>query len=188
MDFAVLAIATVLTGSVILVELAFQFCGARSVDGEPDRPEQRRMHNSITKTKKVPRERNPSLLTGWRKAKPKSVQHYAKAESVDLRMIDLNLFRVFDAMILHRSVCKASRMLSVTPSAVSHALSRLRQSIVDEPFIPTESGMQPTRRALELAPAVREGLGKLELALTGKESAPTKILQTFRIGAGERTG
>jgi Transcriptional regulator len=115
-------------------------------------------------------------------------QHYAKAETVDFRMIDLNLFRVFDAMMLHRSVRKASQMLSVTPSAVSHALSRLRQSIGDELFIPTESGMQPTRRALELAPAVREGLGKLELALTGKESAPTKILQTFRIGAGERTG
>jgi DNA-binding transcriptional LysR family regulator len=67
--------------------------------------------------------------------------------------------------MLHRSVRKASQMLSVTPSAVSHALRRLRQSIGDELFISTESGMQPTRRALELASAVREGLEKLELAL-----------------------
>jgi Bacterial regulatory helix-turn-helix protein, lysR family len=52
-----------------------------------------------------------------------------KAECARLRMIDLNLFRVFDAMMLHRSVRKASQILSVTPSAVSHALSRLRQSI-----------------------------------------------------------
>ena len=36
-------------------------------------------------------------------------------------------------------------MLSVTPSAVSHALSRLRYSIGDELFIPSQSGMQPTR-------------------------------------------
>jgi DNA-binding transcriptional LysR family regulator len=98
-------------------------------------------------------------------------------------MIDLNLFRAFDAMMLHRSVRKASQILSVTPSAVSHALSRLRQSIGDELFIPTESGMQPTQRALELASAVREGLEKLELALTRKDSVPAEVPRTFRIGA-----
>jgi DNA-binding transcriptional LysR family regulator len=97
--------------------------------------------------------------------------------------MDLNLFRVFDAMMLHRSVRKASQTLSVTPSAVSHALGRLRQSIGDELFIPSESGMQPTRRALELASAVREGLEKLESALTGKESVPAEASRTFRIGA-----
>ena len=128
-----------------------------------------------------------SPAQGHLKALPKSefkkCQNYLKAETVHLRMIDLNLFRVFDAMMLHRSVRKASQILSVTPSAVSHALSRLRQSIGDELFIPGESGMQPTRRALELASAVREGLEKLELALTGKESVPAEALRTFRIGA-----
>jgi DNA-binding transcriptional LysR family regulator len=97
-------------------------------------------------------------------------------------MIDLNLFRVFDALMLHRSVRKASQILSVTPSAVSHALNRLRQSIGDELFVPSESGMQPTPRALELASAVREGMEKLELVLNGKESAAPKALRTFRIG------
>jgi Bacterial regulatory helix-turn-helix protein, lysR family len=56
-----------------------------------------------------------------------------------LRMIDLNLFRVFNAMIELRSVVKASQALSITPSAVSHALNRLRQSIGDELFIYSES-------------------------------------------------
>jgi DNA-binding transcriptional LysR family regulator len=74
-------------------------------------------------------------------------------------------------------------MLSVTPSAVSHALSRLRQSIGDELFIANESGMQPTRRAHELASAVREALEKLELALIRKDSGPAEIRRTFRIGA-----
>ena len=128
-----------------------------------------------------------SAVQGHLKALPKSefkrCQNYVKAETVHLRMIDLNLFRVFDAMMRHRSVRKASQILSVTPSAVSHALSRLRQSIGDELFIPSESGMQPTRRALELASAVREGLEKLELALTRKESVPAEALRTFRIGA-----
>jgi DNA-binding transcriptional LysR family regulator len=117
------------------------------------------------------------------KDEAKKYQNYIKAESAQLRMIDLNLFRVFDAMMLHRSVRKASQILSVTPSAVSHALSRLRQSIGDELFIPTESGMQPTQRALQLASGVREGLEKLERALTRKDAVPAEALRTFRIGA-----
>jgi len=115
------------------------------------------------------------------KSETQKCQNYARAASVHLRMIDLNLFRVFDAMMLHRSVRKASQILSVTPSAVSHALSRLRQTIGDELFTLSESGMQPTRRALELAPGVREGLEKFQLALTGKEPTRTETLRTFRI-------
>jgi DNA-binding transcriptional LysR family regulator len=122
-------------------------------------------------------------LRALEKSETEKCRDYVRADSVQLRMIDLNLFRVFDAMMLHRSVRKASQILSVTPSAVSHALNRLRQSIGDELFIPTESGMQPTQRALELASAVREGLEKLELALTGKESVPPEALRTFRVWA-----
>src|SRR5260221_14600974 len=111
----------------------------------------------------------------------KKYQNCIKEECAQLRMIDLNLFRVFEAMMLHRSVRKASQILSVTPSAVSHALSRLRQSIGDELFIPTEAGMQPTQRALQLASGVREGLEKLELALIRKDSVPAEVPRTFRI-------
>ena len=46
-----------------------------------------------------------------------------KPHASAIHMVDLNLFRVFDAMMQHRSVRKASEMLSVTPSAVSHALT-----------------------------------------------------------------
>src|SRR5271166_1675180 len=122
-------------------------------------------------------------LRSLEKDEAKKYQDYIKAESAHLRMIDLNLFRVFDAMMLHRSVRKASQILSVTPSAVSHALSRLRQSIGDELFIPTESGMQPTQRALQLASGVREGLEKLERALTRNDAVPAEALRTFRVGA-----
>ena len=117
------------------------------------------------------------------KGEAKNCQNYIKAESVHLRMMDLNLFRVFDAMMLHRSVRKASQILSVTPSAVSHALSRLRQSIGDELFIPTEVGMQPTQRALQLASGVREGLEKLAWALTRKSPVLAEAPRTFCIGA-----
>jgi DNA-binding transcriptional LysR family regulator len=121
-------------------------------------------------------------LRALEKGDAKKFENGSKVACGHLGMIDLNLFRVFDAMMLHRSVRKASQILSVTPSALSHALNRLRQSIGDDLFVPSESGMQPTQRALELASAVREGLEKLELVLNGKESAPPKALRSFRIG------
>jgi DNA-binding transcriptional LysR family regulator len=71
--------------------------------------------------------------------------------------VDLNLFRVFEAVMLHRSVSGAARELGVTPSAVSHALARLRMALGNELFVPGDGGMEPTARALELAPAVRGG-------------------------------
>jgi hypothetical protein len=81
----------------------------------------------------------PGHLRSLAKGEAGNCQNYTRAECAQLRTIDLNLFRVFDAIMLHRSVRKASQMLSVTPSAVSHALSRLRQSIGDELFVSTES-------------------------------------------------
>jgi DNA-binding transcriptional LysR family regulator len=104
-----------------------------------------------------------------------------------IRMVDLNLFRVFDALMLHRSVRKASEVLSVTPSAVSHALNRLRQTIDDELFISGERGMEPTRRALELAAAVREGLETFAGALNTKPFVPMEAVRTFRIAASDNT-
>jgi DNA-binding transcriptional LysR family regulator len=122
-------------------------------------------------------------MKALRKSEIENCQDNLRREFVQVRMIDLNLFRVFDAMMQHRNVRVASQILSVTPSAVSHALRRLRQSLRDELFVSTESSMQPTRRALEIAPAIREGLEKLELALAGKEPKRAEALRTFRIVA-----
>ena len=70
---------------------------------------------------------------------------------MSLRRIDLNLFRVFEAVMEHRTIAGAGRELNVTASAVSHALSRLRQALSDDLFVPGKDGMEPTQRALELA-------------------------------------
>ena len=102
-----------------------------------------------------------------------------------IRRVDLNLFRVFDAVMLHGSVRAASQVLSVTPSAVSHALHRLRQTLDDELFVPGESGMQPTQRALELAATIRGGLEKFELALKARPFVPAQAVRTFRIAASD---
>ncbi|OXH87618.1 hypothetical protein CA830_22580, partial [Burkholderia multivorans] len=44
----------------------------------------------------------------------------------DLRRLDLNLLLVFDALYRHRSVAAAAHELAMSPSALSHALARLR--------------------------------------------------------------
>jgi hypothetical protein len=43
--------------------------------------------------------------------------------------MDLNLLRVFEAVFRERNLTRAARALSVTPSAVSHALSTAACSV-----------------------------------------------------------
>lgn len=100
-----------------------------------------------------------------------------------IRRLDLNLLRVFEAVMQHRSVTGASRELRITPSAVSHALARLRQSLNEELFIPGASGMEPTARALQLSSGIAEGLGRIADAMSTKAFVPSEAVRTFRIAA-----
>lgn len=55
--------------------------------------------------------------------------------------LNLNLLLVFEALYDLRSATKAARRLSVTQSAVSHALRRLRAASGD-PLLVTSSGQR----------------------------------------------
>jgi DNA-binding transcriptional LysR family regulator len=85
--------------------------------------------------------------------------------SMHLTNLDLNLLRVFDVLLEERSVTRAGARLGLTPSAVSHALSRLRYHLGDELFRRDAQGMKPTRRALEIGPSLHAALGQLQSAL-----------------------
>lgn len=104
---------------------------------------------------------------------------------MSLKRVDLNLFRVFDVIMHTGSVSAASKELGVTASAVSHALARLRLAVSDELFIYGDDGMVPTARARELAPAIRDGLGRIEDAISAKPFSPDDAVRTFRIAASE---
>jgi len=104
------------------------------------------------------------------------------------RKVDLNLFRVFEAVMKHRSIIGASQELGITASAVSHALARLRQAIGDELFIPGSDGMAPTARALELAPNIIAGLARISSAIEASAFSPLNSLRTFRIAASDNVG
>lgn len=81
---------------------------------------------------------------------------------MNLRSIDLNLLVIFDALMAEKGITRAAKAIGMTPSAVSHALNRLRQTFGDPLFDRTPTGMEPTRRARELIPFVRAALHSLQ--------------------------
>jgi DNA-binding transcriptional LysR family regulator len=98
--------------------------------------------------------------------------------------LDLNLLRVFDAMAEEANVTRAGARLGLTQSAVSHALGRLRHLLQDELFVRGPDGMQPTARAQEIAPRLRQGLHQLQVALTPAAFVPAETRRRFTIAAG----
>ena len=60
---------------------------------------------------------------------------------VNVADIDLNLLRVFDAVLREGGVTAAAARLGLTQPAVSNALARLRAVFDDALFVRTPSGM-----------------------------------------------
>jgi DNA-binding transcriptional LysR family regulator len=93
---------------------------------------------------------------------------------------DLNLLRVFDALMRERSVTRAGDQIGLSQPAVSAALKRLREILDDQLFIRRGNDMIPTPRALELGSSTREALGKIEFALGNrKQFDPATIQRRF---------
>ncbi|WP_152579619.1 LysR family transcriptional regulator [Bosea sp. LC85] len=78
---------------------------------------------------------------------------------------DLNLVRIFEAMMSHRSVSGAAVALHLTQPAVSNALKRLRALTGDPLFVRTRYGMEPTQFALSASESLVEGLRLIRLGL-----------------------
>jgi DNA-binding transcriptional LysR family regulator len=95
--------------------------------------------------------------------------------------VDLNLLRILDVVLEERSVTRASARLDLTQSAVSHALSRLRRALGDELFRRSAKGMQPTPRALEIAPALHAALSQMRRALSPVDFDPATSHQIFNL-------
>lgn len=95
---------------------------------------------------------------------------------------DLNLLRVFDALIQERSATKAGDRVGLSQPAVSAALGRLRHALGDELFIRQGHEMVATPRALALAEPLHAALVSLEQALYGSERfEPAKAERDFRL-------
>jgi len=101
---------------------------------------------------------------------------------MNVRDVDLNLLRVFDAVLREAGVTPAAATLGLTQPAVSNALARLRKLFGDALFVRTPSGMEATPFARELAEPVRQALALLESALAhGPGFDPASATRAFRL-------
>ena len=103
----------------------------------------------------------------------------------NLRTIDLNLLKVFDALIDEGSVTRAAARLSLTQPAVSGSLTRLREGFNDPLFVRTRRGIVPTTHALALAAQVKRVLSDVECMLQPASFDPKLATLTITIAASD---
>ncbi|WP_293662219.1 LysR family transcriptional regulator [Rhodoferax sp. OV413] len=109
------------------------------------------------------------------------------APRVQLRTFDLNLLKVFDAVMAERSLTRAAAELRLTQPAVSNALRRLRETLGDELLVRRGRTLEPTARGQELWPAVREALQTLQGSLLPTVFEPAQARDTFVLTLADAT-
>jgi DNA-binding transcriptional LysR family regulator len=72
----------------------------------------------------------------------------------NIRRMDGSLLLVFHELLREKRATTVARRLGLSQSAISHALTRLRDIFGDPLFMRKPHGLEPTRRALELGPRV----------------------------------
>jgi DNA-binding transcriptional LysR family regulator len=105
---------------------------------------------------------------------------------MDIRAVDLNLLKAFDALMTERAVTRAASRIGLSQPAMSHALSRLRGLFADDLFVRTVAGMEPTARAREIASLVTAAIEHIAAALNlGAEFDPAASAAVFTAGMAE---
>jgi DNA-binding transcriptional LysR family regulator len=103
-----------------------------------------------------------------------------------IRRLDGGLLLVFHELLRTRRASTVAERLGLSPSAISHALSRLRDVFGDPLFVRRPHGFEPTRRAIELGPKV-EALIDLAAETLGRPQGfdPATSRRAFNLGAPE---
>lgn len=105
---------------------------------------------------------------------------------MDVFEIDLNLLRVFHAIVEEGSLTLAGNRLGLSQPAVSYALGRLRTMYNDPLFVRSGNTMQPTSTALELLDPVRRLMSSAQEALRHAERfIPAQSTRTFHIAMSD---
>jgi DNA-binding transcriptional LysR family regulator len=75
-------------------------------------------------------------------------------DTAKIRRLDGGLLLIFRELLRRRRASEVAEALGLSQSAVSHALGRLRDLFGDPLFVRRPHGLEPTRRALALAPEI----------------------------------
>src|ERR1700737_3667471 len=115
-----------------------------------------------------------------------SIDHMISIRSMDIRAVDLNLLKAFDALMTERAVTRAAARIGLSKPAMRHALSPPRGLFPDEPFGRGATGMEPAARAREIAQLVTAAIEHIEVALRlGAGFDPATSAAIFTAGMAE---
>lgn len=99
---------------------------------------------------------------------------------------DLNLLITLDVLLTEGSVARAARRLRLSPSAMSRALARLRETMGDPLLVRAGRGLVPTPRALEIRERVGQLVQEVEAVLRPVETLDlTQLARTFSVRTSE---
>jgi DNA-binding transcriptional LysR family regulator len=107
-------------------------------------------------------------------------------DSVQIRKLDGGLLLIFRELMARRRATEVAQHLGLSPSAISHALTRLRDLFGEPLFIRRSHGLEPTQRAVELAPRIERLLGLIDEMVSPDSSFdPARSQRRFRIACPE---
>src|SRR5262245_51317346 len=106
--------------------------------------------------------------------------------TIDIRKLDLTLLLVFQEVMRHRKLTVVAERLGLTQSSISHSLRRLRDVFGDELFLRRHNGVEPTSRARELEPVMRQVIEALRGAIkVDQPFAPENVRGVVRISMAD---
>jgi DNA-binding transcriptional LysR family regulator len=99
---------------------------------------------------------------------------------------DLNLLVTLDVLLAEGSVARAAQRMRLSPSAMSRALARLRETTGDPLLVRAGRGLVPTPRALELRERVGQLVEDAEAVLRPARKLRLKqLVRTFTLRTSE---
>jgi DNA-binding transcriptional LysR family regulator len=99
---------------------------------------------------------------------------------------DLNLLVTLDVLLAEGSVARAARRLRLSPSAMSRALARLRETTGDPLLVRAGRGLVPTPRAIELRQRVSQLVQDSQAVLRPAENINLpQLVRTFTLRTSE---
>ncbi|MBY3225040.1 LysR family transcriptional regulator [Rhizobium laguerreae] len=99
---------------------------------------------------------------------------------------DLNLLVTLDVLLAEGSVARAAQRLRLSPSAMSRALARLRETTGDPLLVRAGRGLVPTPRALELRERVGRTVEDAQAILRPAEALDLqRLVRTFTLRTSE---
>ncbi|MCO8045263.1 LysR family transcriptional regulator [Acinetobacter bohemicus] len=109
------------------------------------------------------------------------IHHKATMDLRAFHGIDINLYPLFIAVFEQKSISKAAHILSITQSAASHALQRLRRQLQDDLFVRTSAKMQPTPLAEQIYPEIKRALITIQNISIPHQVFEPKAAQSLKI-------